>query len=110
MRWVWLRARYSHRESGRRYRFGVIADITERKQAEAALEASRREAYRQWTELEAIYQTAPIGLSLYSADEFRYLRVNDVQMGVIGLPQVVDAFAYIVVKPAVVVPVKNQSL
>ena len=87
VRWVWLRARYSHRESGRRYRFGVIADITERKQAEAALEASRREAYRQWTELEAIYQTAPIGLSLYSADEFRYLRVNDVQMGVIGLPQ-----------------------
>ncbi len=86
-RWVWLRARYSHREDGRRYRFGVLADITERKQAEAALEASRREVYRQWAELETIYQTAPIGLSLFSLDDFRYLRVNDLQSGVIGLPR-----------------------
>jgi PAS domain S-box-containing protein len=53
------------------------------------LEAERCEHLlrRQMSELEAIYQTAPIGLALLSAQSFEYLRVNEVQCAMIGIPE-----------------------
>jgi PAS domain S-box-containing protein len=65
---------------------GTVADITERKRAEKALEESKREAQQQWAELEAIYGTAPIGLALFDPAEFRYLRLNSRQAEMVGLP------------------------
>ncbi|MDX2100474.1 MAG: PAS domain S-box protein [Leptolyngbyaceae cyanobacterium bins.59] len=50
-------------------------DITRRKQVEAALENSRADLQRQLLEIEAIYQTAPIGLAVLDTD-LRFIRVN----------------------------------
>ena len=61
-------------------------DITRSKQAEAALLAEKAETERQKAELEAVYRTAPVGLSLFEPKEFRYLRVNDRQSEVVGIP------------------------
>lgn len=63
-----------------------ITDLTQLKQAESALDRIRSAVQHQWAELETIYRTAPVGLSLFSADEFRYLRVNDTQADIIGYP------------------------
>ena len=54
--------------------------------------ARREKAYledrvqQQWTELEAIYQSAPIGLALYEPEEFRLLRLNDKLAEILGVP------------------------
>jgi PAS domain S-box-containing protein len=39
------------------------------------------------SELDAIYSTAPIGLALFDPIDFRYLRLNDRQAEIIGLPK-----------------------
>ncbi|GGA74358.1 hypothetical protein GCM10011507_27200 [Edaphobacter acidisoli] len=66
---------------------GITLDIHERKKSEEALRQRQAETERQRAELETIYQTAPIGLSLFDPVEFRYLRVNDRQAETIGLPR-----------------------
>jgi len=60
-------------------------DITRSKQYEAALLKEKAETERQKAELEAVYRTAPVGLALFDAKEFRYLRVNDRQSEVVGI-------------------------
>jgi len=65
---------------------GTVLDITARKRAETDLEQSKREVQKQWSELEAIYLTAPIGLALFDPVEFRYLRLNSRQAEIVGLP------------------------
>lgn len=60
-------------------------DITRSKQYEAELLAEKAETERQRAELEAVYRTAPVGLALFDAKEFRYLRVNDRQSEVVGV-------------------------
>ncbi len=62
-------------------------DLTERKKIEQALEESRQEAQRRLTELEAVYSSAPIGLALFDPVEFRYLRLNERQAEIVGLPR-----------------------
>lgn len=63
-----------------------ITDLTQLKQAESALERIRSAIQHQWAELETIYRTAPVGLALFSVDEYRYIRVNDTQAAIIGRP------------------------
>ena len=41
---------------------------------------------QQWTELEAIYQAAPIGLALYDPERFRLLRLNEKLAEILGVP------------------------
>ena len=41
---------------------------------------------QQWTELEAIYKAAPIGLALYDPEQFRLLRLNDKLAEILGVP------------------------
>jgi len=65
---------------------GFAEDITERKNAEGALAQSQQELEKQWAELETIYRTAPIGLALFDPVEFRYLRLNNRQAEIVGLP------------------------
>ncbi len=66
---------------------GITLDIQERKKVEDALRLRQEETERQRAELETIYKTAPIGLSLFDPVDFRYLRVNDYQVETIGLPR-----------------------
>ncbi len=54
---------------------GFNTDITERKLAEEELRQTQALVQRQLMEIEAIYQTAPIGLTIFDR-ELRYVRVN----------------------------------
>lgn len=76
----------SEAHSGKEEIAAFVTDLTQLKQTELALHRSRIDVQRQWAELETIYRTAPVGLSLFSINQFRYLRVNDTQAHVIGLP------------------------
>lgn len=68
--------------------YGIIIffrDITmERATAETLLRKTE-ETQRQHAEIESVYQTAPIGLALFDAREFRYLRLNERQAAFFGL-------------------------
>jgi PAS domain S-box-containing protein len=65
---------------------GMTIDITQRKRNEQALIEQQLETERQRAELETLYQTAPIGLALFDPVEFRYLRLNERQAEIVGLP------------------------
>jgi PAS domain S-box-containing protein len=54
----------------------VIRDMTEKHSYERALRRSEQLARKQLAELETLYDTAPIGLAMFSRD-LRFLRVND---------------------------------
>lgn len=76
IRWVRDRAFPLHNGAGEIYRFaGITEDITDRKLTELALQASRVQLQQQLTEIEAIYQHAPIGLNVLDT-ELRFVRIN----------------------------------
>ncbi|HEY0872680.1 MAG TPA: PAS domain S-box protein [Vicinamibacterales bacterium] len=54
-----------------------IIDITARKEAEEALRASEAVARQRLVELEAIYETAPVGLCVFD-EKLRWVRLNQV--------------------------------
>jgi PAS domain S-box-containing protein len=54
---------------------GIITDITDRKQTEALLQESQTRLQQQLAEIEALYQSAPIGLNVLDTD-LRFVRVN----------------------------------
>jgi len=86
-RWWWLRALPLRDQSGAIVNWlGVSVDIHERKTAADALGEKQLETERQRAELETLYKTAPIGLALFDPVEFRYLRLNDRQAEIVGLP------------------------
>lgn len=69
-----------------------ITDITqqqtallERQQAEAALQESQNQLQQQLAEIEAIYQSAPIGLNFLDTD-LRFVRINQRLAEMNGLP------------------------
>ena len=67
---------------------GIIVffrDITEHRRNAEELQRKSAEAARQAAEIETVYQTAPIGLALFDAVDFRYLRLNDRQAAFFGL-------------------------
>ncbi len=70
---------------GRRVRVSAIRDITERKQAEVALQDKQLQIQRQLAEIETIYQSAPIGLSVLDT-ELRFVRINQRLAEINGLP------------------------
>ncbi len=85
-RWWWIRAQPIRDESGAILNWlGVGIDIDDRKTFADALQQRQEETERQRAELESIYQTAPIGLSVFDPVEFRYLRINDRQCETLGL-------------------------
>ncbi|EMI57557.1 ATP-binding protein [Rhodopirellula sallentina] len=55
---------------------GTISDIEGQHQAETNLGIARNEILEQKRELELIYQSAPVGMSLVDR-EYRFLRIND---------------------------------
>lgn len=54
---------------------GISRDITDRKLASAALQASQETASQQLAELDSIYETAPVGLGVLDRD-LRFVRIN----------------------------------
>ena len=66
---------------------GITIDINARKRNEETIQQRQQQTERQRAELETVYQTAPIGLSLFDPVEFRYIRVNDRLVETIGLPR-----------------------
>jgi PAS domain S-box-containing protein len=88
VRWWWLRGQAVRDESGKIINWlGVAIDIDDRKTFAETLQQRQEETERQRAELETIYQTAPIGLALFDPVEFRYLRLNDRQAQIVGLPR-----------------------
>ena len=86
-RWWWLRALpLRDRKDVTIGWLGVAVDIHERKTAADALHQKQLETERQRAELETVYRTAPIGLALFDPVDFRYLRLNDRQAEIVGLP------------------------
>jgi PAS domain S-box-containing protein len=86
-RWCWLRAQPLRDQFGSITQWlGVCLDIHERKTASDALSEKQLETERQRAEIEAVYRTAPIGLALFDPVEFRFLRLNDRQAHIVGLP------------------------
>jgi PAS domain S-box-containing protein len=87
-RWWWIRAQPVRDESGKILHWlGIAIDIDDRKTFAETLQRRQEETERQRAELETIYQTAPVGLSLFDPVEFRYLRINDRQCETLGLPR-----------------------
>ena len=76
-RWFLSRGEAQRDASGQALRFtGTDVDITRQKLAEEALEAGEQKIREQLSELEQIYQTAPIGLALTDLNH-RYVRINE---------------------------------
>lgn len=65
--------------------FAIVQDINDRKAAEASLRVSQDHVAQQFAEIEAIYETAPVGLGVFDRD-LRYLRVNDRLAEINGVP------------------------
>ena len=87
-RWWWVRSQPVRDDSGIILHWlGIALDIDDRKTFAETLQRRQEETERQRAELETIYQTAPIGLSLFDPVEFRYLRINDRQCETLGLPR-----------------------
>ncbi|MDE1177057.1 MAG: PAS domain-containing protein [Edaphobacter sp.] len=87
-RWWWIRAQPVLDDNGTILSWlGVNTDINDRKTFAEMLQQRQEETEQQRAELETIYRTAPIGLALFDPVEFRYLRVNDRQVEIIGLPR-----------------------
>ena len=86
-RWFWVRGLPVRDEQNKTlYWLGVCIDVHEHRMAVEDLKKSQEETEHQRLELETVYRTAPIGLALFDPVEFRYLRLNDRQAEIVGLP------------------------
>ena len=66
---------------------GIANDIHDAQAAREQMERQQAETEQQRRELEAVYDTAPVGLVLFEPKEFRYIRLNQRQAEIIGLPR-----------------------
>ncbi|QHN05163.1 PAS domain S-box protein [Granulicella sp. WH15] len=87
-RWWNLRALPVRDESGVITSWlGVGQETHDMKTAAEALRAEQQETERKRLQLETVYRTAPIGLSLIDPAEFRYLRINEREAENLGLTE-----------------------
>ncbi|HEY9622559.1 MAG TPA: PAS domain S-box protein [Crinalium sp.] len=64
---------------------GTITDIDDIKRSEALVQQSKQQMQRQLAEIEAIYQSAPIGLNVLDTD-LRFVRINQRLADINGFP------------------------
>jgi PAS domain S-box-containing protein len=84
--WVHDRCFPLRDEAGEIYRFtGIAEDISHRKKTEIELQENRAKLQQQLAEIEAIYETAPIGLNVLDSD-LRFVRVNQRLAEINGFP------------------------
>ena len=87
-RWFHIRALPVRNDAGQIDSWlGVAMDIHDRRNFAETLRAQQIETERQRAELETIYENTPVGLALFDPVEFRFLRINDEQARIIGLPR-----------------------
>ncbi|TWU38999.1 Autoinducer 2 sensor kinase/phosphatase LuxQ [Novipirellula aureliae] len=65
---------------------GTVSDIHEQRVAEDALRKAEVESNRQKHELETLYDSAPVGMSLVDRNQ-RFLRINQAMASMNGLPR-----------------------
>lgn len=85
----WLLAKgqaYFDSDNKPRRFIGTVMDITERKQAELERQQSQKIIRQQLAEIEALYQTAPIGLTILDRD-LRFVRINQLLAEINGVSQ-----------------------
>lgn len=86
-RWFWMRGLPVRNEQNQTlYWLAICIDIHEHKMAMEELKKSQQETEHQQLELETVYHTAPVGLALFDAVEFRFLRLNNRLAEIVGLP------------------------
>jgi PAS domain S-box-containing protein len=87
-RWWNLRAKpVRNGEGALLYWLGVGNDLHDLKMQAEELRRQQEETERRRTELESVYESAPVGLALFDPVDFRYLRLNDRQAQIVGLPK-----------------------
>ena len=87
-RWFRLRASPVRDEAGGILHWlGVSIDIHDTRTFAETLHQKQLETERQRAELESIYENTPVGLALFDPVNFRYLRINDEQAKMMGLPK-----------------------
>ncbi|MGO8816186.1 MAG: PAS domain S-box protein [Terriglobia bacterium] len=81
-RWIWVRARAigAHEKDGVQYLQGLLSDITERKNAEQALQESQ-------SRLQAIVDSVQTGIVMIDPETRRIADVNPVALKLIGAPR-----------------------
>jgi PAS domain S-box-containing protein len=65
---------------------GTVSDIHEQRVAEESLSAAEAAVEQRQRELELIYESAPVGMSLIDR-EFRYVRINETHAQMNGIPR-----------------------
>lgn len=86
VRWVNALGRTTYDAEGRPQQMsGICLDTTERKRADDAVRRSEALARERLIELEALYETAPIGLCVFD-EHLRWVRVNKVIAEINGRP------------------------
>uniref|UniRef100_B8HJX7 Circadian input-output histidine kinase CikA n=1 Tax=Cyanothece sp. (strain PCC 7425 / ATCC 29141) TaxID=395961 RepID=B8HJX7_CYAP4 len=64
---------------------GIVGDVSERQRMELELQTSKAQLQQQLAELESIYQSAPIGLTVLDR-ELRFVRINQRLADINGVP------------------------
>lgn len=82
--WIQSVGRAVVEEDGRKRMRGIMQDITSRIESEQALKDSEERLAQQFAELEALYESAPVGLAVIDAD-LRFVRINRLLAEINGL-------------------------
>jgi PAS domain S-box-containing protein len=118
--WIWDRGRAVRTADGCLVRLiGAAIDLSKRKETEAALAESENRARASLAEIEAIYDTARVGLCILDR-ELRYVRINKRLAEINGVPvaghigktvrEIVPAVAHVVERIATGIFETGQSV
>lgn len=83
--WIQSVGRAVVEADGRKRMRGIMQDVTARIGSERALKASEERLAQQFAELEALYESAPVGLAVLDAD-LRFVRINRLLAEINGIP------------------------
>lgn len=82
--WIQSVGRAVVEDDGRKRMRGIMQDVTLRVDSERALKESEERLAQQFSELEALYESAPVGLAVIDA-ELRFVRINRLLAEINGL-------------------------
>lgn len=84
---IWLQSvgRAVVEQDGRKRMRGIMQDVTARIESERALKDSEERLAQQFSELEALYESAPVGLAIIDAN-LRFVRINRLLAEINGIP------------------------